>query len=505
MSDRAAAQHWSVLRNALYGFSTWGLPLALSFVATPVIVGALGHEQYGIYALVLGFIAYSFNFNIGRAVTKYVAEYNRRGEGARVTELFSAALFLNLSIGLVSLLVVYAAAGPLVERVFMIAPVERQKTVAALYLAGLIIFLTMLGQLFHAVLQGIQRFDLYSKIFNVFNLTLIAGNLALAVWGFELLGLLVWNSVVVALSVVAAALAARRLVPDVKLTLRFPASSLRLVFNFSWGVVGYQILSNVFLLFERGWITRRLGAEGLTYYVVPLMLAVYLHGFVSSLTLALFPLASEIGDDRDKLRRLYTRASKFIAFLVVFMAVTLIVESRTFLALWMGPEIAENSANLLVLHTITFGALAIYIIPFVLIESAGYPSFNFLTMAAGLSIGVPLMVALTGQYGNDGAAAARLAAYLLIFLTTPLIEKKIFGRPLFGFWLRNAVFLIAAGLAAAACERLVVVNFSRSWPVFFAAVLAGGVVYCAVLLATGFFTAEDRQLLGRIRAGAGTR
>ena len=61
-------------------FSTWFLPLGLSFFATPIIVKALGDEDYGIYALVLGFIGYSFNFGIGRAITKYIAEYRASGE-----------------------------------------------------------------------------------------------------------------------------------------------------------------------------------------------------------------------------------------------------------------------------------------------------------------------------------------------------------------------------------------------------------------------------------------
>src|SRR5829696_6511455 len=89
----------SIVRNSIYGFSTWLLPLILSFVATPVIVRALGHEDYGIYALVLGFIAYSFNFNVGRAITKYVAEYSAVGEREKISEVISATLFINLTLG----------------------------------------------------------------------------------------------------------------------------------------------------------------------------------------------------------------------------------------------------------------------------------------------------------------------------------------------------------------------------------------------------------------------
>ncbi|HMS11108.1 MAG TPA: hypothetical protein PKE66_16590, partial [Pyrinomonadaceae bacterium] len=60
----------NVIRNISFGALTWVGPMALSLIATPYIVGALGLAGYGIYALVLGIISYSFNFGVGRAATK---------------------------------------------------------------------------------------------------------------------------------------------------------------------------------------------------------------------------------------------------------------------------------------------------------------------------------------------------------------------------------------------------------------------------------------------------
>jgi hypothetical protein len=59
---------------------------------------------------------------------------------------------------------------------------------------------------------------------------------------------------------------------------------------FSAPVVGYQIVANVVLLFERGWITAKLGSEALTYYVVPMTPGILLHGFAFSAMITLFPV-----------------------------------------------------------------------------------------------------------------------------------------------------------------------------------------------------------------------
>ena len=46
----------------------------------------------------------------------------------------------------------------------------------------------MLNQVFNAVLQGIHRFDVYSKIFNFNSFALLFGNIILALYGYGLIG-----------------------------------------------------------------------------------------------------------------------------------------------------------------------------------------------------------------------------------------------------------------------------------------------------------------------------
>src|SRR5688572_20289802 len=89
----------SIVRNVIYGSLTWILQLGLNLIAVPVIVSSLGNAEYGIYALVLGFIGYSFTFNFGRAITKYIAEYRATGEAEKMNDVVSACLFLSLSVG----------------------------------------------------------------------------------------------------------------------------------------------------------------------------------------------------------------------------------------------------------------------------------------------------------------------------------------------------------------------------------------------------------------------
>ena len=91
-----------VPRNVLFGMMSWFVPLGITFLVTPIVVRGLGHEHYGLYALVQGFIAYSLNFNVGRALTKYISTYRANNETERIGQAISATLLVNLLVGTVS-------------------------------------------------------------------------------------------------------------------------------------------------------------------------------------------------------------------------------------------------------------------------------------------------------------------------------------------------------------------------------------------------------------------
>ncbi|HEY0427883.1 MAG TPA: oligosaccharide flippase family protein [Pyrinomonadaceae bacterium] len=493
--NKTAQTSKSIIRNIFYGFLTWIFPLCLSFVATPIIVRALGNDDYGIYALVIGFIGYSFTFSIGRAITKYVAEYRANGEPEKIRDIVSATFFINITVGVCGVLLICLLANWLVRDVFKIEASAQDKTVMAMYLASAIIFVTMLTQVFSAVLQGLQRFDVYSKIFNASSFSLLLGNLIFAYQGYGLLTLLVWNLLVICSFCSVYAIIAKKLLPEFGISFRIKRESLKLVLHYSFGIIGYQIMANLLLLFERGWITRHLGTESLTYYVVPMSLGMYVHGFISSLMLVIFPLASELKNDKEKLLRLYTKATKIVGLLVVFMATTLIVENKFFLQLWMGRDFAQNSSKLLVLHAITFGLAAILTVSWQMTEGLGFPNYNFAVFAICLVVSVVLMIVLTENFGNTGIAAARLAGFATIFFSIFYVEKWFFNKIQISFWLRITSILAVAAAFVAVVETLVINNLPVSWLTFVISAAGGGLVYCTALWLLDFIDADEKILI----------
>lgn len=491
----------SILKNVLFGFSTWILPVGLSFSATPIIIKNLGNSEYGIYALILGFVGYSFNFNLGRAITKYIAEYRISGETDKLQDVISATFFLNLLAGALGVLIICFGAEWLVINVLKLETAAQNKSVIALYIAALIIFCTSLNQVFNSIIQGLQRFDVYSKILNAGNFALLTGNLLLAIYGYGLLSLLIWNLLIIIFSTVLFAVTAKRLLPEFKLSLKFKKETLALVLRYSAGIVGYQILSNFLLLFERGWITRHLGPENLTFYVVPMTLAIFIHSFISSLIIVIFPLASELKNEPEKLLRLYTKATKTVCFLVFFFAAALIVGGNLFLILWMGAPFARQTYPLLVIHTITFGIVAIQTISWQMTEGLGKPAHNFYIFAVCLIINMSMILNLTDSLGNVGIAFGRLAGFGTIFLSVFYIEKWAFQKVQVKFWLKLLGILTTATVISVAVMKIIGGYLPPTWISLAAEVICGGLVYLSAVWMLGFVTEDEKKLIGRLFIG----
>jgi len=214
--------------------------------------------------------------------------------------------------------------------------------------------------------------------------------------------------------------------------------------------------------------------------------------------MVVFPLASELEQDRDRLLKLYTKATKLISALVLFVILSVLVLNERFLTLWMGADFAAVSAPLLVPHIICFGLVAILTISWQMTEGLGRPHFNAILTGIASVICILLMVVLIGPYGNLGVAIARLTGFTTIFFSIFLAEKWFFGAVQTAFWFDHLKRVIPAAAAAFLVEYGISRAIPTNWPAMVAAAAAGAAVYAAVLWMLDFVTADEKLLLRTI-------
>jgi O-antigen/teichoic acid export membrane protein len=475
----------------------WIFPLLLGFFSTPILVHYLGNEQYGLLAIVLGFISYSFTFGIGKVAGKYVPEFRANGETEKVTQVISGTFWLSLTVGVVGGGVLALLAPTIVTRLLLITPDMQQAAIYSLYLAAAIGVVLMLSQVFQFVLQGLHRFDNYTALTNLSGLLLGVGNIVLALNGFGVTALLAWNLLVVATIGVLFYIRAKHLLPSISLGTNMPRSMMGRVVRYAGNTLLFQIFANVVFIFERTWVTRKFGTDGLTYYYVPMLLPIYMHGFLGSLVQATFPVVNEILDQRDRVAQLYRRANKVILAIVVFSITNFIVCGALFLKLWINADLAANSYRMLIPHGLTYGVIALGIMTFQIAESYRGPLLNVIWTASWALIAIPLMILVAGQWQSEGVAWARVAASLGMFPAIAYAESSYLGGIQWRFWLTSALRTLVAGGAMAAVEYFILAMLGDS---YLSLVLAGGagtLVFGSLLALSGFFTHEDREVIRR--------
>ena len=494
----------------VWAVASWLIPLIVTVLVTPFFVRALGAENYGVYSLVTGVIGYALTPNLARATIKFVSEYKARDLPQEIDRVIAASLILNAVIVLAGALGLLLAARFVTVDVLRVAEHLQTDTITSFRISGVFLLCVLFGLIYSAILQAFHQFKTVSRITIAINVLLAVGNVILAAQHFSVVWLVWWTIATSALGWLLFFRAARislRSINSSAVPLKVDFSQLlqtglfRRMLSYGASVGAYQILGNSLFLFERGLVTRVAGVDGLTFYAVPMTLAICIHGFASSFASVLFPATTELiaraetnADDQRRLLSLYTRATKYSTTAIAFIVGSAAANGSEFLRLWMGADFAERASWILFWHVLTFGFLAATIIAWQLIESYGAPYYNSIWTGVWVFISAAVMLFLSSEYQSDGIAFARFAGIATLGGWLILVERRVFGRFLRRFWLNLILQIGLSTIIAVVIEKFVSRNLPLSWAWFAASVTLGAIGFAVAAALSGLLTADERRL-----------
>ncbi|MFL6373048.1 MAG: oligosaccharide flippase family protein, partial [Pyrinomonadaceae bacterium] len=144
-------------RNSLLGLLAWVFPAIPSLIVTPIVVHRLGSADYGLYIAIIGITGFFFTSGVGRIAAKYVAEYRATDDDQRASEMLSATLVVTLVPTVIGLIFLAVTAPFVVNRVLLIATSQELTATEGLWIAGAVIIVTALTQVWQSALQGLHR------------------------------------------------------------------------------------------------------------------------------------------------------------------------------------------------------------------------------------------------------------------------------------------------------------------------------------------------------------
>ena len=473
-------------RNTIFGVVARATQVATRLVTIPIVVSHLGLDGYGIWSIIMTASAYMRFGSVGikSAFQKYVAEATGTGDFDKANRLLStgSAALLVLS---VSALIPIALFSTALAKAGRVPPTFLHSTSGAISVLAVIMVMSNVGSVYEAIVMGGHRIDLARNFSTFFTVVEAIAIVILLHFG---LGLFAMASVM-AISelgfVLCCYVAAKRVLPQIRLGLRFVTKSVtRELVRFAGSYQFVNVLEVLYGAILPVTILRAFGAYSSGVYAVTMRLVTSAGMLPDALLLPILSGAAMVfaSGTADEMRLLIIKAFKVTLGLSIFPLAFIALFGPTMLMVWIG-QVDASFRVALWLGCLAGFFQAFSLLGLVLYRASGNALLDNLRQV--LRIVVLLVISLfarrLGFYGVlGGLALAELVGMLFMLFAVTKTFQSFHPRAL----VPNAIRLTAASgavlLVAALATKIPLPAISSARAL---AALALGKVFFACLLA----------------------
>ncbi len=403
-------------RNTVFNLVGQALPMLVAVITIPIIIRALGVGRFGVLTLAWMVVGYFslLDLGLGRATTKFVAEFLSRGESDRCARLVWASVLMLFGLGLFGAVAAIFIMPWLVNNILNIPPELKQESLKAFYLLAISIPIVTTTAGMRGVLEATQRFDLINYVKIPTYIAAFAAPLAVLPFSVNLFPIVL----VLIASRLAGLLAytwfCLRSMPAL-LRPKLPSRNTikRLLGYGGWLTVSH-IIWPIMTYLDRFIVGAMLTMAAVAYYATPYELVAKLMIITGSLTSVVFPAFSAYAARQPKkLLKLHNRTIKYLLLSLVPIVFVIIVMATPFFKIWIGTDFALNSAIILQILALAKLINSVSQVPSSAIQAMGRPDITAKLHLIELPIYLVLVWMLINSFGIVGAAVAWLLRTVL--------------------------------------------------------------------------------------------
>lgn len=451
-------------RNWAFNLAGQLLPLVVAVATMPYVIRNLGPERFGILSIAWVLLSYStlLDLGLGRATTKFVAEYLGRNESEKLPSVIWTSVWAQSVLGIAGAVLFAALTPPLVDHLLRMSAGLQSNTRVSFFILAASLPIILVGNAFRGALEASQRFDLVNYVrapanASIFILPALGLPLGLGLPGIVLL---------LVLARLAASIAYMWLClyqfPGLRSRYSSDMATIRSLLVYGGWVTVSNVTSPLMTYLDRFFIGTIVSVTAVGYYTAPyeaISRATILPG---SLTAAIFPAFSSLDatGSRDRLEQLCVRSLKSLLLTLGPVILLVIVFAPDILRIWLGSDFAAKSSE--VLQILAAGTLinSLAYVPSSLLQGVDRPDLTAKFHILELPLYVALLWFLLKRMGMPGAALAwslrvTIDAILLfgaVVFCKWIPRKALFGNGLFKSALLTLVFgallVVARDLAA---------------------------------------------------------
>jgi O-antigen/teichoic acid export membrane protein len=453
MSTHAEARWSGLAGNLAWNLTGESLPVLAAVAAIPMLVHRLGADRFGVLTLswmIAGYFGL-FDFGLGRALIKAMAQELSIGRLAAAAELFWTSLAMMLVLGAAAG-VTLAMLAPWLTRSALKIPLALQsETLAGFYVIALGLPMLISSSALRAALTAAGRFDLLNLIRTPSGIMSFAAPVLMLPFTRSLAWLIAALIVNRAVAWVICFGTIFRALPDLRSHLHIDPACARPLLGFGAWITVSNVITPMMVYLDRFLIGALLSMAALTAYSVPMEIISKSFILPAAVSGVMFPaFARSFATAPGAISALFARSLKLVALILCPLCAAVVAFAPQIMSLWMGRQFAPQSAA--VLQILAAGAFVTGLswIPLALLHGAHRPDLPAKVHLIDFPVYVLVLWICVRKFGLTGAAftwSGRLLAENLVIFTMASRFITASRREIAGFCvsLILAIAVIAAG------------------------------------------------------------
>jgi O-antigen/teichoic acid export membrane protein len=207
-----------IVRNTVFNTigKFWGLIIA--FALTPYIIGHIGTDMYGVWAIATSLTGYFglLDFGIKDSYTKYISEFYAKKDYRSINQLINTGIVFYIAFMAAIIALAYVSMGFIIS-LFHVSAAMYDDAFFIFMIAIVTFALTNILNAFDAIQSGLQRMDITNKLSIIISIVMAAGTVFFIENGYGIRGLMVNNLIVLLISELACIVIAYKIFPYLRI------------------------------------------------------------------------------------------------------------------------------------------------------------------------------------------------------------------------------------------------------------------------------------------------
>ncbi|HMS33084.1 MAG TPA: glycosyltransferase [Ignavibacteria bacterium] len=420
-----------VIKNTFYYviFQLFGFLFPL--ILTPFIIAKIGEVQFGIYALVLGFIGMFslFDLSISSSFIVFISKYYAKKDFVNLNKYINTGLFFYVIFSIIIVVIGFVFAKLLLS--LLNIPPELFGTALEVYYIGLVVFfISGIFTIFSSILLSLQKMYITSAVGVLTGFLNLAGIIIILSYGSGLTGIMWVQLVTVSVSNILNLIYAKRSLPELNIGYaHLEKNPVKEMSKFGAQMQISKLATFASEKYDEFLLAYFSVLNNVTYFNVANRISRTGRLIPFQLIPQMAPVASELkaNDQTEKLKVLFSDITKYLILISLPVFTFLFVFADLIITTWVGPgfEMSSNILRILAIGNLinmTFSAPGNSIIP-----NIGLPKYQMREGLIYLGINIILSYLLIRNYGIMGAAFGNVLSVLISSAYVFFVSTKYFS------------------------------------------------------------------------------